>query len=166
MKIIDNFLEKNDFLDFKKQMFSKQIPWYFDEKQYNDNLKNKNDDGFYSCCFYNYGVPDFKDLNNYLSKIYKKLDIKSLIQARANATHKTKNTKKLYFHIDYNYEHSFTAIYYLNTNNGGTVFKINNKQTLVNSVENRMVIFKSTTLHSIKNHTDVTRRIVININYF
>ena len=168
MKIIDNFLEKNDFLDFKKQMFSKKIPWYFEDRKYNDILKSKNDEGFYSCCFYNYGAPDFKDkdLDNYFFKIYKKLDIKSLVQSRANATHKTKKVKELNFHIDYDYENSFTAIYYLNTNNGGTVFKINNKQTLVNSVENRMVVFKSTTLHSIKPHTDVTRRIVININYF
>ena len=166
MKIIDNFLEKNDFLDFKKQMLSNEIPWYFKDKQYADEQKSKNDEGFYCCCFYNYGAPDFKGLDNYLFKIYKKLDVKSLIQVRANATHKIKNTKELNFHIDYNYENSLTAIYYLNTNNGGTVLKINNKQTLVNSVENRMVIFKSTTPHSIKPHTDVTRRIVINLNYF
>jgi hypothetical protein len=166
MKIIDNFLEKNDFLDFQKEIFSDKIPWYFKDKQYTDELKSKNDEGYYCCCFYNYGEPDFKDLNNYLFKIYKKLDVKSLIQVRANATHKIKNTKELNFHTDYNYEHSLTAIYYLNTNDGGTVLKINNKQTLVNSVENRMVIFKSTTPHSIKPHTDVNRRIVININYF
>lgn len=56
-----------------------------------------------------------------------------------------------------------TSIFYVNTNNGYTLFKNNQK---VKSIENRMVIFKSSEIHSSVTCTDSKVRCVINFNFF
>jgi hypothetical protein len=54
----------------------------------------------------------------------------------------------------------------MNTNNGGTVMKIKDKEIKINSVENRAVIFNTKTLHASEIQTDEKLRIIININFF
>ena len=56
-----------------------------------------------------------------------------------------------------------TAVFYLNTNNGKTIFE--NKEE-VESKKNRIVIFSSKLKHAATTHTDEKIRTVININYF
>ena len=54
-----------------------------------------------------------------------------------------------------------TSVYYLNTNNGYTLFE----DGKVDSVENRMVTFNLNTKHSGTTATDTKRRVVLNFNY-
>ena len=56
-----------------------------------------------------------------------------------------------------------TGIFYVNTNNGKTIFK-NGKE--VESIKNRMVIFPSNIEHAGTSNTDTENRIVINFNWF
>jgi len=56
------------------------------------------------------------------------------------------------------------AIYYLNTNNGYTLFKEGKKK--INSVKNRMIFFDSDAYHLGTNSTDCKNRLVLNFNYF
>ena len=67
------------------------------------------------------------------------------------------------FHIDFHYEHSRTAIFYVNTNNGYTEFEDGTK---VESVANRFVSFAGDLLHRGVSQTDTKERVVINFNYF
>jgi hypothetical protein len=166
MKIIDNFLEKEDFLKFKQNIFGNTVPWFYRTAQTPDAEKDKDDVGYFSLCFYNNFYSDFTLFNDHLFKIYKKLECKSLIQSRANLFLKRKEDNKLSFHVDYEHDDSFTAILYMNTNNGGTVLKQKNKEIKVDSVENRVLIFNTNTFHAAKVQTDKKRRIIININYF
>jgi Rps23 Pro-64 3,4-dihydroxylase Tpa1-like proline 4-hydroxylase len=55
-----------------------------------------------------------------------------------------------------------TAIFYLNNNNGYTIFEDGSK---VDSVENRLVVFNSNVMHSGVSQTDSKVRCVINLNY-
>ena len=55
-----------------------------------------------------------------------------------------------------------TAIFYINTNNGYTLFKDGTK---VDSVQNTMLIFDGSLDHCGVSCTDQKRRIVLNINY-
>jgi hypothetical protein len=55
-----------------------------------------------------------------------------------------------------------TAIFYLNTNNGYTLFEDGTK---VDSIENTLLIFHGHRKHSGVSCTDQKRRIVLNINY-
>jgi hypothetical protein len=56
-----------------------------------------------------------------------------------------------------------TAIFYINTNNGYTIFEDGTK---INSLENRLVIFDSNIPHSGSSCTDAKVRCVINLNYY
>ena len=59
-----------------------------------------------------------------------------------------------------------TSILYMNTNNGVTIFEDSKKE--VESIENRMAIFPTTTRHTGTTNTDpdIPDRCVINFNYF
>ena len=56
-----------------------------------------------------------------------------------------------------------TSIYYVNSNDGYTEFK---DGTIIESVENRLVIFPSDMRHTGTTCTNAKNRIVVNINYF
>ena len=76
-----------------------------------------------------------------------------------------KRPMKSHWHSDFDNlkltSKSKTAIYYVNTNNGYTVFK--NKK--IKSEANKMVIFNGNTQHKVKYQTDRDTRIVINFLY-
>ena len=66
-------------------------------------------------------------------------------------------------HIDNKLKNNMTAIYYVNTNNGYTRFKNENK---IPSEQNKLIIFNTETEHSGTTCTDEPCRIVINFNYY
>jgi glutaredoxin-related protein len=165
-KIIDNFLEKEDFLKFKQDIFGDRVPWFYRTAQTPEAEKDNEDVGYFSLCFYNNFCTDFIAFNYYLNKIYTKLNCRSLIQSRANLFLKRKETNKLSFHVDYEHKDSLTAILYMNTNNGGTILKQKDKEIKIDSIENRALIFNTNTFHASKIQTDEKKRIIININYF
>jgi hypothetical protein len=164
-KIIDDFLEKEDFNKFKEEIFNKNnVPWYYRDSQTTDSVDDINDIGYFTLNFFNDMCNDFNDFNYFLYKIYKKLECKALIQSRANFILKQKEIKKLYFHTDYPFKCK-TAILYMNSNNGATILD-ENKQIKINSVENRMLVFDSQIRHSALIQSDTKKRITLNINYF
>ena len=91
-----------------------------------------------------------------------KFNFKSLIKIKANLSFRTKEKIIHGYHVDVPYECK-TAIYYLNTNDGCTMFKDGRE---IGSVENRLVIFNSQLEHTGTTCTDQKIRSVINFNYF
>ena len=76
----------------------------------------------------------------------------------------TKTKQVFGFHTDFPWNYKWnTAIFYINTNNGKTLFK-HNKQ--ISSRENRVAIFDGRLKHTGTTCTDAKNRIVINLNYF
>ena len=74
MKIIDNFLEDNLFLEIQKDLQSENMPWFFKTEDVPGNRLNKN--GFFN--FYDnyisnldiFQLGQFEDLNDRDSKTY------------------------------------------------------------------------------------------------
>jgi hypothetical protein len=163
-KIIDNFLEKEDFYKFQEEIIKNNLPWYYRSYQTYESVNDLDDVGYFSLCFFNNFANDFNGFNYFLYKIYEKLECKALIQSRANLSLREKENKKLYFHIDYPFKCK-TAVFYMNTNNGATILD-ENKKIKIDSIENRMVVFDSQIRHSALTQSDTKRRICININYF
>ena len=103
-----------------------------------------------------------------LQSIYDKLKIFSLYKVRLIATMKFDGKNNL-FHTDIENIKSKeldikTAIYYINTTDGGTEFEHNNK--IVESVSNRMVVFPYHLKHrTVKHKTGDDFRYVLNLNY-
>jgi len=157
IKIIDNFLNKDDLNNLKNQFLSNNFPWYFQK-----GIAFENDEDFqYTHIFFNHNKIN-SDYFNLLEPFLSLLNIKSIVRIKLNLTTKENKIKKFKFHTDFDFNCK-TAIFYLNTNNGKTVFK-NKKE--IESVENRIVIFPSNFEHTGTTHTDTQYRVVLNLNYF
>ena len=96
----------------------------------------------------------------YINPILDKLNAKKTLQVKLNLQTKASEIFNYTFHNDA--DNMTTAILYMNTNNGKTIFK---KGEEINSVENRVVIFDSNLQHAGTSHTDSKRRVLINFNY-
>ena len=157
INVIENFLKKNDLNNLKNQFLSNTFPWYF------QNFKVEKNDGDFQ---YTHLFFDNNRINsNYFGLIesfLSLLNIKSIVRIKLNLTTRTNKIKEFKFHTDFDFNCK-TAIFYLNTNNGKTIFK-NKKE--IESVENRIVIFPSNLEHTGTTHTDTLYRMVLNLNYF
>ena len=99
-----------------------------------------------------------------LFPIFDKLDVQDIMRAKVNIRTRTPEIYKSKFHVDIRQkiEEHKTAIYYLNSNDGYTLFKSGEK---VNSVANRIVIFDGQKYHCGTSCTDQNIRSVLNINF-
>ena len=94
----------------------------------------------------------------------RKINALSLIRIKANLQLRDSSIKESGMHTDVNIisQKQKTGVFYINTNNGKTIFQDGQK---VDSVENRMVIFPSSLHHNGTTHTDTLYRCVINLNW-
>lgn len=102
---------------------------------------------------------------NIIEPLLEKLEPMLLIKAKANLNLNTNEHIEHGFHCDISEDISkdaFTAVYYLNTNNGYTKFE---DGTNVESVANRIVIFPRQMMHTGSTCTDKKSRTVINLNF-
>ena len=163
MKIYDNFLNDQDFKLVSTFLLSNKIPW-----MYNDSITGTETDydGYqFVHTFFTVAKPF--DCNNcryskFLDPIWTRLSPKYILRVKANLRPRTSELVQSGWHTDTDIVQAKTAIYYLNTNNGATVFK--NGES-VQSKANRLVLFDSQLEHSGTSCTDERRRIVLNINY-
>ena len=157
MNLYKNYIEKNNVDLINETFLSDSFPWYFRPKQVK---KSKKDTFFFSHCFVDRG-----NINSsfmfLIEPILKKLNIKKLLNVRANLC--LKGHFYCSWHVDdfsENLNHK-TAIFYVNSNNGYTEFK--NKK--VKCEKNKIVIFDANKEHRAVNQTNTDTRMVINFNY-
>ena len=155
MKIIDNFLDDNDFKLVKDTFQVSNFPWYYTPFQVKPG-----DNSFMFCHLFVNDDKRHSLFTDSMRPFLNKLNIKKLLRIKANLTTKKQVQIKGEMHTDF--ENCTTAIWYLNTNNGYTLFENGNK---VECVENRMVIFDSNLKHCGVESNDSETRIVINFNY-
>ena len=96
---------------------------------------------------------------NILDPIVEKLKAKSFIRIKANCITMTDKHILHGFHNDY--DDNVTAIYYVNTNNGYTMFESGEK---IPSVQNQLATFDGNQRHCSVVQTDTSARYIININ--
>jgi hypothetical protein len=158
-RIIDNFLPKEELNYLRYSILSNNFPWYktkivptAKEFQFTHMFFNEQN-GITSKSF------------NLIEFFIEKLFVKKFIKIKANMLLKTEKIVEHGFHMDIDpliYPNSKTAVFYCNNNNGYTRFS---DETIINSVENRMLIFNSEFLHTGTTCTDEEFRAVINFNY-
>jgi hypothetical protein len=159
VKVINNFLPKNQFEEIKSTILDRDFPW-----RIRNNMTDTDKNIYFTYGFFNEYVPTSDLYESHIVPILKKLNFLAPVQVRANLI-LNKLFDKSGWHVDYHYN-STTAILYLNTCNGGTEFKINNEIKFVNAEENKIVIFPAKTEHRGCTSTDSERRYIINFNYF
>ena len=160
VKIIDNFLPKDIFVEMQYKILSNEFPWYYNNGIIDTNQKNKYQ---FVHTFFNCNI-NFSDLHNeyynFIDPCLHKLGVKHLKRVKANLNPKTIFHRNGGFHCDV--KNVTTSIFYINTNNGWTKFKDGCK---VECIENRMVIFDSNIEHAGFSCTDQKRKVVVNFNY-
>jgi len=159
MKIHKNFIDKEYLKKLQELLYGKNttFPWYYlDYLVSNPKDKISN---FYHL-LYQFYKPNSEFFSLFENLIYK-LKPSALIRVRLNLYPKTGKKWETVFHTDVDDIKNYrTAIFYLNTNNGYTVFE--NKK--IKSEENTLVDFDGNTLHKAVSSTD-NKKVLININY-
>ena len=155
MKVIDNFLPKDSFLDIKTILESNSFPWFFQ-----NTVSGKDNDYYFIHHLYNHDTIS-SNYFNMIKPIIDKIKMKSLIRIKCNMYPSTQKAQKHPPHRDYDFKH-LGAIYYVNSNNGYT--SINKDK--IESIENRILLFDPSVEHNSVTCTDEKVRLNINFNYF
>ena len=165
MQVIDNFLDYNSFLNIQQTFFSHDCKWEWSDVVEKDELMagvSELDNCQFVHGLYRGAMPQSR-LFECIIPVLDKLNVAAIIKIKANLNQRTSEIIEHGYHTDQRYPHSKTAILYLNTCDGYTSFE---NEGIVESVENRVVIFDSNKKHTGTSLTNDSRRIVININYF
>lgn len=160
IKVFKNVLKKEEADYLEDRFTSNTFPWFITRGIVNEKIDK---DYQFNHIFYT----DFRinsDSFNLLEPILNVLKPTSLIRIKANLVPKDNKITKHKMHTDVPAPTSSkTAVYYVNTNNGFTLFKKNKKIT---SEKNKLVMFNSDTEHASTTCTNKDYRVVLNFNYF
>lgn len=172
MEVIDQFLPEDDLQRIRARIMGSDFPWFFNDSVdylsgHPDHDPAHLDDYQFTHLFYlapgEDGTPR-RHLSHempLLLPLTRKLGVRRAIRIKANLNPRTERRTQYKFHTD-TFDSCLTAVYYVNTNNGLTVFE---DGRMVDSVENRIVIFDSSIRHTGTTCTDRKVRLVINLNF-
>jgi len=174
IKIIDNFLLKNELIKLQSHILTNEFPWFYQDKVVgNEEGEKESPDNFqFVHNIYYLNKPNSSIYSQlieplFVRKLEKQLSLGALIRIKSNLTFKTKTINEILpYHCDFpepQFKKSFTAVYYLNTNNGYTKFEDGTK---IESVENKFVIFPTYLKHTNATTSDTKIRVVIVFNFF
>lgn len=157
-KVTDNFLEKEIFLKMQKKFLGPWMSWYYNFAVLSDD---EHEEHFQ---FTHMIYDDWSARSSVIEDVMpliKKINPAALVRIKANLGTKTEKNEKTGFHKDMDFSCT-TAVFYLNSNNGYTIFEDGTK---IESIENRLVEFDSELLHSGVTQTDTKVRVLLNMNY-
>ena len=153
MNTYKNFIDKKICKQINNTMLGVNFPWFYKKNQ------TGKDSSFLFHCFF-----AENKINSTLYYLIEPL-VKKFNYAQIFSKAELKRPMKSNWHSDFDNlkstPKSKTAIYYVNTNNGYTIFK--NKK--IKSEQNKMIVFNGDTKHKVKYQTDKDTRIVINFLY-
>ena len=163
IKVIDNFLDKENFSNIKILLLHNEFPWFLSQVL-DKELSNTHK---YNFQFYHLFYAEENKTSPFfeaLQPILKKIDPLKIDYIKSNLLTSTYEIIKHGFHVDIpsspsNYR---TSIFYVNNCDGYTEFEDGTK---VFSKENRFVTFPTKMRHTGTTCTNNHIRLVINFNY-
>ena len=171
IKVIDNFLDNeqynamenmllaktDEYLHFKWSFLDSTVDYSF-RPEVNKQTCDELDNFQFTHMFYFFRYP----ISEYAPHVlYDALGVEGIIKCKANLTTRGNKIVEYGYHQDVDFPCK-TAVWYLNTCDGYTIF---DDGTKVESVANRVVIFPSHLRHTGTNTTNSKYRIVVNVNY-
>ena len=170
IKNLNNFLPKNLQDEIENTLLSVDFGWFYfpttgDENSFKDNNVIETYHLTHTLYFYDDGInsPYYNLVKKILEYVQEKenIKVKTLLRIKANFSAKTHELIEYGHHVDY--KNCTTSIFYVNSNDGYTIFKKNKK--IINSEENKFISFNSNLMHAGTTCTDQNYRVVINFNY-
>ena len=171
--IIDNFLSSEKFKKLSNEFFDENRRWrivpsihVYDAGK--EHCMNPKYDVQGVDLLFHYLEPEISEEKLYpLAPIFSKLKVskKQITKVKANCNFCRSENYVSGFHVDVEkryLENGMTAIFYLNTNDGKTLFETGEE---IESIENRIVIFPNQMRHAPMWQTDCARRVILNINW-
>jgi hypothetical protein len=158
--VYKNVLNPESFVEIKNAFFSQLVPWRY------TSCIVVNEDGTSPDTFqFVHSIyQDAKPVSpafDILRPLIEKINPQIIYRIKANLGPRSSEHIVGGFHVDTN-QPCTTAVYYLNTNNGYTMFEDGSK---IQSIENTLVEFDSENKHTGVSQTDAQVRVVINLNY-
>jgi hypothetical protein len=164
MKVIDNYLNKEEANRIEDQLMSVEFPWYYNKDIIygSAGLREERLNNFqFTHNFYSNYTPN-SSYFNILKPLLFKLDAVSILRIKSNLLTKTDKIIEYEKHIDQEKNVNYkVAIYYVNNCNGYTKIK----DTKIFSKKNRVLLFEGNQEHLGTSCTNQNRRVIININY-
>ena len=167
-EVVDNFLDKEELESLESVLLSNQFPWFLnpqidkESSYYVGRLQWQ-----FSHTAYAKDHMKSDQLQHFVC-LLDKMNIFTLLRVKINYLPRTEKRMTHDFHVDIEDSNApkniNTSIFYLNTNNGITIFEDTKEE--VESVSNRMITFPGYLRHTGTTTTDQPHRILININYF
>jgi hypothetical protein len=166
IEIIDNFLPEEEFNNVKSLFLGNTLSWYFYPfTDYWDDGPHLDQYQFVHL-IYDTNSGMVSDTSQGIHAMFNpRLNVYVNLRTKANLTTWLPNVVHGEYHTDFESpltEVAKTAIYYVNSNNGGSMFET---REFVQSVENRCIIFPTHMRHRAVSSTDSKSRVVINFNY-
>jgi hypothetical protein len=161
MKIIENFLEKNEYLKLKELIFNVDFPW-----RIRNNMVGNDGAYYFTHNFFNNFLISSEYFRDYIIPIMQRLNAKAIVQVRANLI-LSKLFEKSDLHIDNTNDFKCkTAILNFTTCDGGTELLIKDKLKFIKSEENKIIIFDQNVRHRSITSQKTSARVILNMNYF
>tara|TARA_B100001029_G_C14894329_1_gene357227 strand:+ start:216 stop:710 length:495 start_codon:yes stop_codon:yes gene_type:complete len=162
-EVIDDFLDKEDFIFINNLILNEPFPWFYMEsyKEKPDQDKTNNF-SYYLNILYENTVPTSQYYETIMKFILKKIEIKSIIRVKLNSYIKGDKLVEHEMHRDYDY-FNHGAVFSINTCDGYTKLEDGTK---IDSVANRILVFDASKPHCSTNTTNQSRRVNINFNFF
>jgi hypothetical protein len=161
--ITDHCLNDKDFLLLKTTLLGADFPWFLNSSKV---FKNSIIEDRFNYQFTHTFYHDYTGSSNWMNVIAPLISFinpSAIVRIKANLIPVTNKIILYDYHVDEPNFNGETAVFYVNTNNGYTQFK---NETVVSSIENRLVTFNSSLLHAGTSCTDEKVRCVINLNYY
>jgi hypothetical protein len=164
-KIIDNFLPIDVFENIKQKMLGANFPWFYNSfivTSTEERTIKKQFDYQFTHNFYR----DYQTTSDWfqlLEPLILKINPAAIIRIKANLNPSTEERVIHQYHLDHEQFDGKVAVFYINTNNGVTMFK---DGTVIESVENRLAVFDPDILHTGTSCTDQQVRCLINIMFY
>lgn len=161
----DEFLPKEEFKKLQNVIMGAEMPWYYNKGILSEKKDEKDPFQFTHTLFNSMtSTEPLSDACSLFYPLFEKIGIKIILKAKLNCGIRDSKHTVGGWHTDYPEDQVHkTAIFFLNTNNGYTMFK---DGTIIESIENRFVEFNQNFLHTGVSHTDTQVRVVLNLNYF
>ena len=162
--IIDNLIPQEQFNSIK-HYFTFTAKWSYAPAcvMPKENSNDFTDQQFCNVLFFAYQGVLNKEGMDVMMPVLEKINVAFIARIKANFGTWTPTVLEREFHADIGDYGHMTAIYYLNTCNGYTLFEDGQK---CESVENRICIFPGRKRHCGTTTSNNKKRMVVNINYW